>query len=95
MAVTINFNSNLLSLYQTFYTARKVDLTESLAWLINDEKSIGTSEEQVILILLLANFYFDAIKVLRQVNTPTWTYLNWFTQIEYDKIISKREILGY
>ena len=77
MAVTINFNPNLLSLYQTFYTARKVDLTESLAWLINDEKSMGISEEQVNLIVLLAHFYFDAIETLRQVNNPTWTYLDW------------------
>ena len=95
MAVTINFNSNLLSLYQTFYTARKVDLTESLAWLINDEKSIGTSEEQVTLIILFAHFYFDAIETLRQNTVPTWTYLDWLTQVEYDNIMNKREILGY
>jgi hypothetical protein len=95
MAITITYNSNLKLLYQTFYSAKKVDLTESLAWLINDEKSMGVSEEQVNLIILLAHFYFDAIKVLRQVNTPTWEYLDWLTQEEYDTIMYKRETLEY
>ena len=95
MAVTITYNSNIKTLYQTFYTARKVDLTESLAWLINDEKSKGISEEQITLIILLAHFYFDIIETLRQTNDPTWTYLDWLTQTEYDTILYKREVLGY
>lgn len=95
MAVTITYNSDLKALYQSFYSAKKIDLTESLAWLINDEKSKGVSEEQVNLIILLANFYFDVIEVLRQINTPTWEYLDWLTQEEYDIIMNKREILGY
>ena len=93
--MTTTFNPNLLSLYQTFYTAKQVDLTESLAWLINDEKSMGVSEEQRNMILILVNFYFDAIELLRQVNTPAWTHLEWLTQAQYDKIMSKREILQY
>lgn len=65
MAVDITYNSDILALYQTFYTNKQVDLTESLAWLIADEKSMGNSEEQSNLIVHLANFYFDVIEALR------------------------------
>lgn len=95
MAVTTTYNSDIKALYQSFYNARKIDLTESLIWLVNDEKSIGVSEEQVNLIILLAHFYFEIIKTLRQNNAPTWEYLDWLTQDEYDAIMYKREILKY
>lgn len=95
MAVTIVYNSDIKTLYQAFYLARQVDMTESLAWLINDEKSMGTSEEQLTLINLLAHFYFGIMPTLRQVYDPNWAYTDWLTQDEYDTIISKREILGY
>lgn len=95
MAVTITYNPNILSLYQTFYTNKQVDLTESLAWLIVDEKSFGTSEEQGSMIIHLAHFYFEVIQLLRQVNTPTWEYIDWLTQAEYDEIMYKRQLLEY
>lgn len=95
MAVGITFNPNLLSAFQTFYTNKKVDLVESLAWLINDENSMGVSEEQANLILHLAHFYFDAIEILEQAIDPTWTYLDWLDEDEYDAIMYKRQILEY
>jgi len=95
MGMTITFNPNILSLYQTFYNNKQVDLTESLAWMINDEKSMGASEEQGNMIVHLAYFYFEVIELLRQINTPTWEYLDWLTQDEYDSIMYKREILEY
>lgn len=93
--MTTTFNPNLLSAHQTFYTAKKVDLIEALTWLIADEKSFGSSEEQGNLIVLLAHFYFEGIKVLEQAVTPTWVYTDWLTQDEYDAIMYKREVLGY
>jgi len=95
MAVALRYNSDLLSLFQTFYSDKKVDLVESLAWLINDEKSFGTTEEQATLILYLAHFYFDAIYTLRRVNDPDWEYLDWLTQDEYDEIMYKRSLLSF
>lgn len=95
MAITIRFNSDILALYQAFYTAKQVDLLESLAWLINDEKSMGTSEEQGNMIVHLAHFYFEVIEALRQDINPSWTYLDWLTQEEYDAIMYKREISEY
>lgn len=94
MAV-ITYNPDILALYQTFYANKQVDLIESLAWLINDEKSFGISIEQGNMIVNLAHFYFDVIQTLRQNVTPTWTYLDWLTQEEYDTIIYKREVLEY
>ena len=95
MAIEIRYNPNILSLFQTLYANKETDLTELLAWLIEDEKSFGSSLEQGNMIIFVANFYFDVIELLRQVDTPTWTYLDWLTEEEYDAIIYKREILGY
>jgi hypothetical protein len=91
----INFNPDILALYQTFYTNKQVDLIESLAWLINDEKSFGSSTEQGNMIVHLAHFYFDVIEAVEQSIDPAWTYLDWLTQDEYDAIMYKREILEY
>lgn len=93
--MTITFNPNILSLYQTFYTAKTVDLTESLAWLIANEKSFGSSEEQGNLIIHLAHFYFEVIELLEQTIDVDWTYLDWLTQDEYNAIMYKREVLEY
>lgn len=93
--MTTTYNPNVLALYSSFYTAKQVDLVESLAWLIMDEKSMGISEEHVTLINHLAHFYFEAIQTLRQVNNPSWTYLDWLTQAEYDAIMYKRTVLEY
>lgn len=95
MAVTITYNSDIKTLFQTFYSNHQVDFTESLAWLINDEKSIGTSEEQITLINLMANFYFEIIKTIRQSYNASWEYTDWLTEDEYNAIMYKREILGY
>lgn len=95
MAVNITYNTDISDLYQAFYTKRQIDLIESLAWLTANEKSYGTSEEQLNLIIFLAHFYFEMLPVIRTISTPDWTYLNWLTQIEYDTIMNKREILGY
>ena len=95
MAVTIVYNSDIKTLFQTFYNNHQVDFTESLAWLINDEKSFGTSEEQITLINLMANFYFEVIKTLRQSYDASWKYTDWLTEDEYNAIMYKREILGY
>jgi hypothetical protein len=95
MAVSITFNSDLLSAFQTFYIAKQVDLVESLAWLINDEKSFGISEEQGNMIVHLAHFYFEAIEILRQSYNPDWTYLDWLTEDEYNAIMYKRQVLEY
>ena len=89
MAVVITYNPDIFSIYQTFYTTKQVDLIESLAWIINDEKSFGSSEEQSVLILRLAQFYFSVIQLINQTIDPNWTYLDWLTQEEYDIIISK------
>lgn len=93
--MTTTFNSDILTIYKTFYTNKQVDLTESLAWMIYDEKSMGVSEEQGNMIVSLAHFYFEVIQLLRQVNTPTWEYLDWLTQDEYDTIMYKRSVLEY
>ena len=95
MAVVIRYNSDILSDYQTFFTAHQVDMIESLAWLVNDEKSMGISEESGNMIVTLAHFYFELIETLRQSVTPTWTYLDWLTQDEYDAIMYKRTISEY
>lgn len=96
MAVnSITFNPNILSLYQTFYSNKQVDLTESLAWLINDEKSFGSSEEQGNMIVHFAHFYFEVIQLLEQTIDANWTYLDWLTQEEYDAIMYKRQVLEY
>ena len=95
MGVEIRYNSDILALFQSFYTNKETDLIESLAWLIADEKSFGTSREQGEMIVYLAHFYFEVIESLRQDIVPTWTYLDWLTQDEYDIIMNKREILEY
>lgn len=95
MAVNVTYNINIGDLYQAFYTKRQIDLLESLAWLTANEKSYGTSEEQLTLIVFLAHFYFEMLPVIRTINTPGWTYLDWLTQEEYDTIMNKREVLGY
>lgn len=94
MAVIVTFNSDVFSIYQTFYTAKKSDLLESLAWLINDEKNIGTSEEQCTLIKYLAQFYFIVILLVKQTFNPSWTYLDWLTEEEYDTIMNNLLIEG-
>ena len=95
MAVGITFNSDVKILFQTFFSNRQVDYSESLAWVVNDEKSMGVSDEQVTLILLLAHFYFSAICTLRVGVNPAWEYTDWMTEDEYNIIMYKREILGY
>jgi len=92
MAVIVTFNPNIYSIYQTFYTTKQTDLIESLAWLSNDERSMGVSEEQAILIKRLAQFYFTVIELLNQEINPSWTYLDWLTQEEYDLIMMKLEL---
>ena len=92
MAISITYNPNLYALYQIFYDTKFVDLVESLAWLINDEKSQGVSEEQGNLIVLFAHFYFNAIQTLEQNIDPTWTYRSWLSEEEYNKIIYKLEL---
>jgi hypothetical protein len=92
MAVVVTYNPNIFSIFQTFYTLREVDLIESLAYLTNDEKSMGTSQEQGTLITYLAQFYFTAIQLLELEFNSEWTYLDWLTQDEYDKIIYKLEL---
>jgi len=94
MAVIVTFNSDVFSIYQTFYTAKKTDLLESLAWLINDEKNIGTSEEQCTLIKYLAQFYFTVILLVEQTFNPSWTYLDWLTEEEYNTIMNNLFIEG-
>lgn len=94
MAVVITYNPNIYSIFQTFYTARQIDLIESLAWLTNDEKSMGVSEEQGNMIVYLAQFYFTVIQLLRQTTDPAWEYLDWLTQDEYDTIMYKLELTG-
>jgi hypothetical protein len=89
MAVSISFNPDIFSIYQTFYATKRVDLIESLAWIVNDEKSMGVSKEHGTLIIYLAQFYFTIIQVVEQSKNPNWTYLDWLTQAEYDKIMNK------
>lgn len=93
--MTITFTSDVLTLYQTFYTNKKVDLTESLAWLIANEKSMGISEDQMQFVLHLAHFYFEVLGSVRLSFDTNWSYLNWLTQEEYDEIMYKRNILEY
>jgi len=93
--MNITFTSNVLSLYQTFYANKKVDLTESLAWLIANEKSMGISEEQMQLVAHLAYFYFEVLGSVRQSFDTNWNYSNWLTSDEYNEIMYKRDILEY
>lgn len=92
MAVIVTFNPDIYSIYQTFYSAKQTDLIESLAWLSNDERSMGVSEEQATLIKYLAQFYFTVIQLLNQAINPSWTYLDWLTQEEYDLIMMKLQL---
>lgn len=92
MAVSITYNSDLYSLFYSYYSFRESDLMESLAWLMNDEKNMGTSEEQSTLIKYLAQYYFFAIYQMNLNFNPSWTYLDWLTQAEYDTIIAKMSI---
>lgn len=92
MAVIVTFNPNIYSIYQTFYSTKQTDLIESLAWLSNDERSMGVSEEQATLIKYLAQFYFTVIQLLNQTINPSWTYLDWLTQEEYDLIMMKLQL---
>lgn len=94
MAIVITYNPDIFSIYQTFYTAKKVDLMESLAWLAADEKSMGVSQEQGNLIVQLAQFYFTIIQLLNQTINQNWSYLDWLTQSEYDKIMYKLSLAG-
>lgn len=93
--MTTTFTSDILTLYQTFYNNKQVDLTESLAWLIANEKSMGISEDQMQFVSHLAHFYFEVLGSVRISFDTTWTYLNWLTQNEYDIIMYNRNILEY
>lgn len=95
MAVNTTFNPNLLSLYQTFYSNKKADIEICLTQLITDEKNFGNSIEQAELITHLAHFYFQAIRTLRLEINSSWTYYDWLTNSEYNKIMYKRAIIGY